>query len=173
MNNSVQMKLRLIALVIMLSPVLMSSGAHKFYVSITKVEFSEEAQSVQIITKLFIDDIEATLQKRYDPNVSLDTKKETEAHALLLEKYVLQKFKVEIDGVAYQLEYLGREYENDVVKCYMEVPGITDLGKIEIENSILMDMFEEQQNIVHVKKGKTRKSLVLDKEHPAGMLNFD
>ena len=76
MNNSVQMKLRLIALVIMLSPVLMSSGAHKFYVSITKVEFSEEAQSVQIITKLFIDDIEATLQKRYDPNVSLDTKKE-------------------------------------------------------------------------------------------------
>lgn len=167
------MKLRLLAFVILLSPALISSGAHKFYVSITKVEFSEEAQSLQIISKIFIDDIEATLQKRYDPKVSLDTEKETEAHARLLEKYVLQKLKVEVDGVPYQLEYLGREYENDVVKCYLEVPGITDLGRIEIENSILMDMFEEQQNIIHVKKGKTRKSLVLDKEHPSGMLNFD
>ncbi|PQB05909.1 DUF6702 family protein [Aureitalea marina] len=162
-----------LAFLILIAPVLISSRAHKFYVSITKVELSEEAKSVQIITKIFIDDIEATLQKRYDPNVSLDTKKETEAHVKLLEKYVLQKFKVEIDGVAYQLEYLGREYENDVVKCYLEVPGITDLNKIEIENSVLMDMFEEQQNIIHVKKGKTRKSLVLDKEHPKGMLNFD
>lgn len=167
------MKLRIIALAILLCPLLISSGTHKFYVSITKIEISEESQSLQIISKIFIDDIEDTLQKRYDPDLSLDTEKETEAHTRLLQKYVLQKFKVEIDGVAYQPEYLGREYENDVVKCYLEIPGIANMNQIEIENSILMDMFDEQQNIIHVKKGKTRKSLVLDKEHPKGMLNFD
>ena len=41
-----------------------------------------------------------------------------------------------------------------------------------IENKILFDTFEDQQNIIHVKTPESRRSLVLDKENPKGLLKF-
>ena len=164
--------LRLVFLVVLL-PFLVSFTAHKFYVSITKIEFSEEEESVQIITKLFIDDIEDVLQERYSPSISLDIEKETPADARFLKEYVLQKLKVEINGSKAELHYLGHEYDNDVVKTYIEVEGISELKSISVENKMLMEVFEEQQNIIHVKRFKKRKSLVLDRDNPKGLLNFN
>ncbi len=169
------LKLKFLRLVFLLSfvPLIASFTAHKFYVSITKIEFSEEEQSVQIITKLFIDDIEDVLQARYSASISLDIEKETPADADFLKKYVLQKLKIAINGKDVVLDYLGHEYDNDVVKIYMEVEDISELKSIAVENKMLMELFEEQQNIIHVKRFKKRKSLILDLDNPKGLLNFD
>ena len=166
------MKYLKIALFLFVFPVLISATTHKFYVSITKVEFAEDEQAVQIITKIFTDDIEEALRQRYRPTVELGTEKETEADAALLEKYILQKIKIRINGEPATLNYLGNEYDNDVVKAYIEVTGVTSLEEIFVDNQLLTDIYEEQQNIVHVKVGKKRKSLILEKEKPNGVLNF-
>jgi uncharacterized protein DUF6702 len=142
-------------------------------VSITKIEFSEEEQSLQIINKLFIDDIEDVLQERYNPSISLDPEKETPKDADFLKEYVLQKLKINVNGTPVKLNYIGHEYDNDVVKSYIEVVNISELKTIEVENKMLMDLFEKQQNIVHIKRFKKRKSLVLDIDNPRGLLNFN
>lgn len=163
--------IRIIAFLLVL-PLLSAVSVHKFYVSITKIEHSEEDESLQIISKLFIDDIEDVLQARYSPDISLDPEKETAKDAKYLKGYVLQKLKVEVNGTPMEVEYLGREYENDVVKVYVEVMGVKDLRTLEIENKMLMELFEDQQNIIHVKRKKKRKTLVLDIDNPKGLLNF-
>lgn len=157
----------------LLIPVVLSFTAHKFYVSITKIEYSVEEESLQIINKLFIDDIEDVLQARYSKSVSLDPEKETPTDAEFLREYVLQKLVIEVNGEPVELSYLGHEYENDVVKSYIEVEGVSELKSISVENKMLMELFEEQQNIIHVKRGKKRKSLVLDVDNPNGVLNFN
>lgn len=167
------MKLIKFALILFLIPLLTSVTDHKFYVSITKVEYSEEENSLQIISKIFTDDMEEVLRERYNPDVSLGTEKEAEKDRMLLKKYVLQKLQFKVNGKDVELEYLGQEYENDIVKCYLEISGITKLESISVTNEILHDQFEEQQNIIHVKKDKKRRSLVLEKERPTGMLNFN
>ncbi len=146
---------------------------HKFYVSVTKVEYASETNALQIISSIFIDDIEEVLQKRYRKDVSLATKKETEADVALLQQYVFQKLSVTTDGKPLKMKYIGREYEVDMVKIYIEIEAVTDFASISIENSILQDLFEEQQNIVHVKKGGERKSMILNIDTPKGMLKFD
>ena len=78
----------------MLFPCIMGSAEHKFYVSITKIEYVAESESLQIITQFFIDDIEEVLRKRYRSDVSLGTTKETEEDRTLLKKYILQKLKI-------------------------------------------------------------------------------
>ena len=167
------MKYIRLSLFVCLLPMVMSFTAHKFYVSITKIEYAAEEESLQIINKLFIDDIEDVLQARYSESVSLDPEKETPADALYLKEYVLQKLKIEVNGEAVELNYLGHEYENDVVKNYIEVEGISELRSISVENKMLMELFEEQQNIIHVKRAKKRKSMVLDVYNPNGVLNFN
>ena len=56
--------------------------------------------------------------------------------------------------------------------CFIEIENLKGLKSIEVTNELLMDMFEEQQNIVHVKKDEDRKSLILEKGKDTGMLKF-
>ncbi len=167
------MKYFKILLIVLVFPLIASAPNHKFYVSITKVEYVKEKNSLQLITKIFIDDLEAAIQKHYDPSVVLGTKKETEAEAELLKKYILDKITVKINGKAVQLNYLGKEYTTDMLVAYIEVEKVASLQTIEIENKMLMELFPEQQNIIHVKTPTNRKSLILDRDESAGYLEFN
>ncbi|AFL79994.1 hypothetical protein Aeqsu_0482 [Aequorivita sublithincola DSM 14238] len=167
------MKIFRIFLFLLLIPMVSATPAHKFYVSITKIEYVKEKSSLQIITKIFIDDIEDALQQRFDPSISLDTKKETEAADEDLKKYILQKINIKVNGKPVQLNYIGKEYDTDMVVAYIEVKNVKDIKTIEIENKVLMDLFPEQQNIIHLKTPKNRRSLILDKDEPKGKLDFN
>ena len=160
-------------LILLLIPLLMGSTTHKFYVSITKLEFIEEQRSIQIISKIFIDDIEQTLQERYDPKVSLATEKETEKDIEMLKDYIFKKLKIRVNGTPASMTYIGKEYDIDIMKIYIEVEDISEVRSLEIENKILMDNFPEQQNIIHYKNNKIRKNLILDLSNPNGVLNFE
>ena len=60
-------------------PVLMGAGVHKFYASTTTIEYVPQEQSLQIITEIFIDDIQQALTQRNLREVHLDSKKQTPA----------------------------------------------------------------------------------------------
>ncbi len=166
------MKFLSIFLVLLAFPLISAVPTHKFYVSITKIEYVKEKNSLQIITKIFIDDIEVALRERFGQDISLATSKETETADNDLKQYILQNLKIKVNGKNTQLRYLGKEYETDMVVAYLEVEPITSLKTIAIENKILMEIFPEQQNIIHLKTANNRKSLILDPEEPAGVLNF-
>ncbi len=158
--------------VLLLFPLLMSSTSHKFYVSTTKIEFVKEKKTLQIITKIFTEDLEQALQARYNPSITLDSKKETETDESFLKKYLIQKIKIEVNGVPVVPMYIGKEYDIDIAKIYLEIENVSELESIQIENKVLIDMFSEQQNIIHLTTPESRKSLILDKANPKGVLNF-
>ncbi len=152
---------------------LSSFNVHKFYVSVTKVEHNAEAETLQIITKIFIDDVEDVLNERYNTVTYLDTKKETERDRELLKEYVLKKLKIEVNGKEAELKYLGVEYETDIVKAYLEIANVKECNSIGVENTMLMEKFEDQQNIIHFTVGDYKRSMVLEKDNPNGLLKFD
>ncbi|WP_299246657.1 DUF6702 family protein [uncultured Aquimarina sp.] len=145
---------------------------HKFYVSVTQIEYNEEQKSLQIISRIFIDDIEEVLKKRYDENIELVSEKQEAKVDQYLSTYLNQKLAITVNGKEVFFSFIGKEYDNDLVLCYLEIENVTSLQTISVSNQILMDFFDEQQNIVHVKKGKKRKSLILEKEKDKGMLKF-
>ena len=168
------MKFLKVALLAIVFPLMIASTTpHKFYVSTTNIEYVAKKGSLQIITKIFIDDVEDVLQERYDSSISIATTKETERDIEYLKKYILQKLKVNVNGKPVKLDYIGREYDIDVANIYIEVTGITELHSIEVKNEILMDFFEEQQNIIHIKTPEMRRSFILEKNNPKDMLNFN
>tara|TARA_R110002126_G_scaffold163431_1_gene311325 strand:+ start:270 stop:788 length:519 start_codon:yes stop_codon:yes gene_type:complete len=161
-------------LLILLLPLLAFTVAHKFYISVTSVEYSDKDRALQITTRIFIDDFEKVLQERYGIKGSLATKEESDMADAYIEKYLRTKFMVEINDRPVDFDFLGKEYDNDIMICYLEVPKI-DLGtatSISVENAVLMDIFEEQKNVVHFKLGNQKKSFVLIRENNKGMLNL-
>ncbi len=145
---------------------------HKFYVSVTQVEYNKEQQTLQIISRIFIDDIEDLLKERYSLSIDFDEKEKNSVIDKYLTTYLNQKLVFMVNGKKANFVFIGKEYEEDLMICYLEIENVSSLKTIEITNEVLMDLFEEQQNIIHVKKENQRKSLILEKENNIGLLKF-
>lgn len=162
------------SLLILIFPLLAFATAHKFYVSVTSVKYSEKDTALQITSRIFIDDFEKVLQERYDFKAELATEKESKEADAFIEKYLRTKFTVEVNGAMASYNFIGKKYDADVMICYIEVPDVdlANTTSIQIENEVLTDIFEEQQNIVHFKIDGKKKSFVLLKSDTKGMLNL-
>ena len=150
------------------------SAAHKFYVSVTQVEYSEKDASLQIISRIFVDDMEATLEERYGITARLGNPEESGLAKEYVARYFQTKCNVEVNGEERDVEFLGYRFDKDLLVCYLEVPGIPSesLRSVGVRNNLLTDMFEEQKNLVHLRILGQRKSLVLIRENNKGMLNL-
>ena len=160
-------------LLILLLPLLAYSTAHKFYVSVTQVEYIKEKQTVQIISRIFIDDFEELIRQRYDEGITLDTSKEEIQIDFYIEKYLKEKIKIKINDSIKNLVFIGKEYEDDIIYCYLEIENVTAIKSFEITNQILFDLFDEQQNIVKTKINSKNKSFILISQNDMGVLNFN
>ncbi|SIR38417.1 DUF6702 family protein [Maribacter ulvicola] len=161
-------------LLLLILPLFAFTGAHKFYISVTNVDYSEKDQAVQIITRVFIDDMNTVLKERYGYAAVLGTEKETELDRDFLEKYLRTKFLVEINGKTAKYDFIGHKYDSDMVICYLEVTNVPlpTLKQIGITNEVLTDIYDDQQNVVHIKANGKKKSHVLIKSRIKGMLNL-
>jgi hypothetical protein len=159
---------------ILVIPLLSFVTIHKFYVSVTEVKYSEKDKSLQILLRIFIDDIEKTLEERYAVNTELATPKENKEVNKYLERYINDKLTIKINGVKSKLSFLGKEYDVDIMKCYVEIENVDyeSLQQIEVSNEILFEQFEEQQNIIHFRLPDRVKSFLLVKGNYKGLLNF-
>ena len=150
------------------------TSVHKFYVSVTNMVYSEEDKAFQITSRIFIDDLDDLMEERYGIKSQLATPDESKLADEYLEKYFRAKFMVEINGKPVKYNFLGKRYDTDVAICYLEIPNIdlSDVKSVSVQNEILTDLFDEQQNVVHVKWAGHKKSFVLIKGNNKGMLNL-
>ncbi len=159
------------SILLLLIPIFAFS-AHKYYISLTKIDYIKEKKTVQVTMRFFIDDIEKTLQNRYNIQLELATKQENKRANFFLDKYIGQKFKITIDEQEKTLNYLGKEYENDVVYFYLELQNIDKIEKIEVQNNMLFEEFEEQENYVKLNINNKKKTFILIKANDKEMLKF-
>ncbi|SHF49088.1 hypothetical protein SAMN05444483_101313 [Salegentibacter echinorum] len=148
------------------------SGAHEFYLSVTEIEYKAEQESLQIITRVFIDDFQKVLNERYQADLQLSEEAEKGAVKEKITKYLAQKLKIKIGGEDLQLNYLGKEYDADQLILYIEVENVAAFNAIEVSNGILTDLFDDQKNVVHVKVNDKTKSLLLLREQQTDTLSF-
>lgn len=155
-------------------PLLGMNVYHKFYVSVTNMNYSDRDKAFQITTRIFIDDLEAVLLERYGIDTDLATPDEVANSNELIDKYLKTKLVIYFDDEVAQYQFLGKEFDTDIVVCYLEITNVKlqELQKIEIQNEVLTDLFEDQQNIVHIKIDDKRKSFILIRENNKGMLNL-
>ncbi|MCB0436165.1 MAG: hypothetical protein KDD08_08960, partial [Mangrovimonas sp.] len=70
------MKFYKLILVALVFPLVAFTGLHKYYVSLTQVDYNEKSQALQITMNVFIDDMEMAMNKTYNKNFNLFTDKE-------------------------------------------------------------------------------------------------
>ena len=154
-------------------PLLAFTAVHKYYVSVTQIDFLPEKQAVQITSRIFIDDFEKLLRTRYDEKITLATKNESLTTDSYIEKYLNEKLKLKINNKDVTMTFLGKEYDTDIVKCYLEIENIKTIKTIEISNKVLFDIFSDQQNIIKTKINSQQKSFILIPQNSSNLLTFN
>lgn len=153
-------------------PLLSFSLWHKYYVSVTDIEYVQDKEAVQIISRYFIDDFEKALRERYDSSITLAVDNEKENVDGYIEKYLNQKFRIELNDQSIPYNFLGKEYQDDMIFCYLEIEHVQEIRSIDVTNQVLIDMFPDQHNIIKLKVNSKNKSFLLNKENPKGVLKF-
>jgi len=173
LKRKIVMKINRLLVFLIAIPLMSFTIAHKYYVSVTEVEYVKEQQSVQIVTRIFIDDFEKMLRERYDENITLDIGKDETQIDTYVQKYLSNKLQITINSTQQQFEFLGKEYEDDILFCYLEITDVSDIKTFEIVNQVLFDVFDDQQNLVKTKINSKRKSFILIAQNDKGVLNFN
>lgn len=167
------MKIKKSIFPILLFLMLTSFGVlHKFYVSVTQVDFNEKKSRVEISTRIFIDDLEKTLEKKHNQKLNLATKIEAKNAKELTEKYLLQKLSIKINGQEQNIVFLGSEYEDDVLICYLKIDYSKKITTFELFNNLLVETYSEQQNIVHTNINNTKKSFLLTQNDKSATIKY-
>lgn len=161
-------KFKILALLIVVA---LSSftALHKYYVSVTDIEYSQKTKALQITSRLFIDDFEKALHERYEQTIKIDHQNKAD---FFIEKYYTKKLTVVVNGKPQQLLFIGKELEDDMVISYFEIENVPKITTIEITNKLLFDQFEGQQNITHLTITDKIKSFLLVKDRETGLLKL-
>jgi len=146
---------------------------HPLHVSVTEIEFDEKDKALEIMMRVFVDDLELTMrQKMNQPELDITAPKGTTIDAMMM-PYINDHLKITVDNKAQKLHYLGHEQEGEAFIFYVEVENIKKLKTVQVMNNIIMEIHDDQSNLVHVTVRGKVKSLRLTKDQQVNSLTFD
>lgn len=135
---------------------LANANPHKFYTSITQIEYNQKTQSYEIIMNVFMDDWEKALTEIYQKPIRADHPEIENFSMQYLESCFVLKYKEK--KLAYKM--IGIEPEKDILKIYLELPHKWMDKGLLIKNDCLIREFEGQVNIVNILQQSERKTLI-------------
>lgn len=150
--------------------------AHPLKMSVANLSYDESRERYELDLRMYIDDflvVSGILEheSQYRPSLTSVPSKSVVA------AYVEENFKISINDVALDLEVHRIKFEELTIYVTFKIKDIVKPGNIdtiEVKDSIFVDRFVNQRNVIHVEiPGVRRRSLLFNKYQQEGILTFD
>jgi hypothetical protein len=149
------------------------AGTHDFYAGIIDIHHNQDNQSLEIAVKLFIDDVDAVLEQFRGYEFKLATPDQREGAEDALASYFQDHFKLNIDGERYGWNWLGYEFEEEVIWVYLECENLPQKpAEFGLRCSLLTDRFERQVNYIHFVSGDFNRRWAFNVDYYEDLLRF-
>ena len=148
---------------------------HEFHLSKFLFEYVPEEEALQITMYIFIDDFEAALLEKKIDKMYICTEKENEKADHHIFEYLEEHIQLAADGQPLNVEFVGKEVAEDIIGmwCYLEVTNLKPFQSIEVQSSLLTEIFDDQKNIMNIiGPNKKRSYFILDKRKQTELLKF-
>ena len=161
-------KLRIFSLLLLFT--LTSYTIHKFYIAIYQINFISDKKRLEITSRIFVDDLNAALFKNYKIKTHIGESTETKEDITMMNQYLIEHFKIKVNGNSKNIQFISKEMENNVVIGYYKIIDVSSIKTLSIQNATLMEVFSDQQNIIQTNFNGKKQSLLLTLENPNGVL---
>jgi hypothetical protein len=146
---------------------------HPIHISVTEIEYDERERELEIITRIFTDDLELAIRAQQN-NPELELLKLPAATLdEVVKPYLLKQVNVLLDGKVQTLKYLGHEQDGDAHVFFIQIQPVKKWKSITVQNQVLLETYDDQSNIVHVTVREKTRSMRLMRNNAAGTLTFD
>ena len=137
---------------------------HPIHVSVSEMDYNPETHHVEVGVRIFVDDLEHALETEGAPTLRLGTSQEAPKARDYLLAYLRQHLRVEANGKALPMDFVGYSVNQEVTWCFVEVKDLpSDQEALRICNTVLLDAFDDQTNIVYFRSGGKQTNLLLRK----------
>jgi len=136
-----------------------SKNVHPYYVSVTEIRSDFRQQSLNISCRMFTDDLQDALYKKYQYRTEL-SKKDGLADAYL-QRYIAERLQITVAGKPVTFQLIGYEIEEEATWCYLEATSFPGTGPVQVHNKLLYDYLPEQTHLVHFYRDGERSSYKL------------
>ena len=127
-------------------------AAHDFFVSILTIRHKPETQTLDLTWRMTAHDIEHALSDRVE--LKLGSATEYPKADSLLNRYFLEHLTLFQEDKQMVWKWVGKELDGETLYCYLQVEGVYTPNDLKVSNTLLQDVFIEQQNLVHVEGEK-------------------
>ena len=147
-------------------------GLHPIHISVCDIEYDPPTQALQVTHRLFLDDLESAINTRHGLYMDIAKPKDMAERDSLVQHYLLSNFEVSVDGRRLEKTFIGVEIVDDVLYGYIEIVSVKKFKQIRVTDSVLMELFDDQVNLVHVKYNNKTRSLKLEKNSEVGVITY-
>ncbi len=147
---------------------------HPLHVSVTEVEYNEKSRALQIVSRIFIDDLELSIRRQLNQeSLDLLEPKNGMTTDQLVSAYLINRIRFKLDGKAAKINYIAHEIEDLAIICYLEIENVKKIKNLEVTNTVIQETHDDQSNIVHITYKGPVKSFRLTREKPTDILKYE
>jgi hypothetical protein len=136
--------------------------AHRFFVSLAEAEYDADRGAIEVSLRVDDHNLEAALALRFGREYRLRGNSVGERDA---RDYVADHFVIATaDGRMLDLEWVGWEWSPGMAWLHFEYPFSGDPSKLKLNNSIFLELSDQQVNTVNVRSGGSRHTLTFGRK---------
>jgi len=138
---------------------------HPVHVSVTSMEYSKGEKIFLVSFKVFTDDFETIIKRKYGVDINLGKDTELKNTNEYFNRYFKESFSFIINGEEVKEPVFLEKKMNDIAVwlCY-KYPVSGNVEEVEIENIIMLDMFRDQRNMLIFKYNDFEKGFIFNKK---------
>jgi hypothetical protein len=124
---------------------------HPVHVSLLNIDLNPETGKIEIVFKLFSDDFERIIMNKYNVDLDITSKVDPGEKTEFINKYIYEAFELRINGIKIDnWEYTGNQMNEEAIWLYYKNLWPGEMKEITVINSVMMDLYEDQTNMVIV-----------------------
>ena len=134
---------------------------HPIYISV--IEINSQDNNLEIVFKIFRDDLEDGIKNNLGKNVSIDTQSKLELNNKIIQEYLNAVSSIKVNDEKKEFFFSDILLENERIKINAKISNNFSIDRIEIYNEILIDVFSNQKNVIFFNIYNQLNNDVLDK----------
>jgi hypothetical protein len=137
--------------------------SHQFFLTTTEVRLSDNQKNLEVTIQTFSHDVEALLKAADFNLANLGSEREDNAIDDFLIDYLSDNFIIQ----DHFWKYIGKKIDGDFTLFFLEIEQFKSSSNVSIFNTIFMDMYDKQQNIMNVYGQRNVQSATMTIDNPA------
>lgn len=121
---------------------------HDFFVSILTIRHAPATRTLDLTWRITAHDLEHALENV--ASLQLASEREHPKADSIITAYLHENIRITVNSEEVEWSWVGKELDGETLYCYLQVADVDAMKTITISNTLLHDLFYEQQNFVHV-----------------------